>query len=253
MKLSGRALKNQKNQNNLFSSVQILCIPKKKRHADLKAAWEIDSEQEEHSLSLSQHSSPSQSDQEQFPAHKSVDSLASCQGFNFLRQLNKNPRNCRADDVASNQKKPRTIIERTPYSLQISRENKRAEQYVHGGLGRQGTPFPPIVHRPVEAGSTQNLVGAEVRGKVDGAFDSGLLMTATVDGKIFRGSLVCTCTTLCGTGKAHSSSKSRVSRNSVSHCPSISKLKSYRFLTALSPSNNILQSQNVVRVFDKLE
>ncbi|KAJ6380391.1 hypothetical protein OIU76_016953 [Salix suchowensis] len=189
MKLSGRALKNQKNQNNLFSSVQILCIPKKKRPADLKAAWEIDSEQEEHSLSLSQHSSPSQSDQEQFPAHKSVDSLASCHGFNFLRQLNKIPRNCRADDAASNQKKPRTIIERTPYSLQISRENKRAEQYVHGGLGRQGTPFPPIVHRPVEAGSIENLVGAEVRGKVDGAFDSGLLMTATVDGKIFRGVL----------------------------------------------------------------
>ncbi|KAB5529148.1 hypothetical protein DKX38_019229 [Salix brachista] len=163
--------------------------PKKKRPADLKAAWEADSEQEEHSLSLSQHSSPSQSDQEQFPAHKSVDSLASCQGFNFFRQLNKIPRNCRADDAASNQKKPRTIIERTPYSLQISRENKRAEQYVHGGLGRQGTPFPPMVHRPVEAGSIQNLVGAEVRGKVDGAFDSGLLMTATVDGKIFRGVL----------------------------------------------------------------
>ncbi|KAJ6694450.1 hypothetical protein OIU85_005162 [Salix viminalis] len=164
--------------------------PKKKRPAaDLKAAWEIDSEQEEHSLSLSQHSSPSQSDQEQFPAHKPVDSLASCQGFNFFRQLNKIPRNCRADDAASNQKKPRTVIERTPYSLQISRENKRAEQYVHGGLGRQATPFPPMVHRPVEAGSIQNLIGAEVRGKVDGAFDSGLLMTATVDGKIFRGVL----------------------------------------------------------------
>lgn len=30
---------------------------------------------------------------------------------------------------------------------------------------------------------------AEVRGKVDGTFDSGLLMTATVNGKIFRGVL----------------------------------------------------------------
>ena len=32
-------------------------------------------------------------------------------------------------------------------------------------------------------------LGAEVRGKVDGAFDSGFLMTATVNGKIFRGVL----------------------------------------------------------------
>ncbi|KAL9341423.1 hypothetical protein Peur_064748 [Populus x canadensis] len=162
--------------------------PTKKRTTNLKA-WEIDSEQEEHSLSLSPHSSPSQSDQERFPVHRSVDALTSCQGLNFFRQLNKIPRNCRADDVASNQKQPRTIVERTPYSLQISRENKRAEQYVHAGLGRQGTPFPPMEHRPVEAGSIQNLVGAEVRGKVDGAFDSGLLMTATVNGKIFRGVL----------------------------------------------------------------
>ncbi|XP_052308744.1 uncharacterized protein LOC112327529 isoform X3 [Populus trichocarpa] len=38
-------------------------------------------------------------------------------------------------------------------------------------------------------GSEDISVGAEVRGKVDGAFDSGLLMTATVNGKIFRGVL----------------------------------------------------------------
>ncbi|KAL3591084.1 hypothetical protein D5086_009724 [Populus alba] len=53
----------------------------------------------------------------------------------------------------------------------------------------QGTPFPAVEHRPMEPGCTQNLVSAEVRGKVDGAFDSGLLMTATVNGKIFRGVL----------------------------------------------------------------
>lgn len=32
-------------------------------------------------------------------------------------------------------------------------------------------------------------MGAEVHGKVDGAFDSGFLMTATVNGKIYRGVL----------------------------------------------------------------
>lgn len=32
-------------------------------------------------------------------------------------------------------------------------------------------------------------MGAEVRGQVDGTFDSGYLMTATVNGKVFRGVL----------------------------------------------------------------
>lgn len=32
-------------------------------------------------------------------------------------------------------------------------------------------------------------IGAEVCGKIDGAFDSGYLVTATVNGKIFRGVL----------------------------------------------------------------
>lgn len=36
----------------------------------------------------------------------------------------------------------------------------------------------------------QNLqIGAEVRGTVDGAFDSGYLMTANVNGQLFRGVL----------------------------------------------------------------
>ncbi|KAG6773091.1 hypothetical protein POTOM_020345 [Populus tomentosa] len=152
-------------------------------------AWEIDLEQEEHSLSPSHHSSPSQSDQEQIPVQKSVDSLTSCKGLNFFRHLNKIPRNYQADSVASNQKLPRLVIQKTRQRLQISRENKRVEQYVHAGFGRQGTPFPAVEHKPMEPGCIQNLVGAEVRGKVDGAFDSGLLMTATVNGKIFRGVL----------------------------------------------------------------
>lgn len=32
-------------------------------------------------------------------------------------------------------------------------------------------------------------IGAEVRGTVDGAFDSGYLMTANVNGQLFRGVL----------------------------------------------------------------
>ncbi|KAG5244692.1 acyl-CoA-binding domain-containing protein [Salix suchowensis] len=161
----------------------------KKRRTTNSKVWEIDLEQEEHSLSFSQHSSSSQSDQEQIPVQKSVDSLTSCKGLDFFRHINRIPRNYQADDAASNQKQLRPVVRKTRHSLQISREHKRDEQYVHGRFGRQGTPVPAIERGPMESGSIQNLVGAEVRGKVDGAFDAGLLMTATVNGKIFRGVL----------------------------------------------------------------
>ncbi|KAJ6683240.1 hypothetical protein OIU74_021327 [Salix koriyanagi] len=131
----------------------------------------------------------SKSDQEQIPVQKSVDSLTSCKGLDFFRHINKIPRNYQADDAASNQKQLRPVVRKTRHSLQISREHKRDEQYVHGRFGRQGTPVPAMERRPMESGSILNLVGAEVRGKVDGAFDAGLLMTATVNGKIFRGVL----------------------------------------------------------------
>ncbi|KAJ6737797.1 hypothetical protein OIU85_019818 [Salix viminalis] len=131
----------------------------------------------------------SKSDQEQIPVQKSVDSLTSCKGLDFFRHINKIPRYYQADDAASNQKQLRPVVRKTRHSLQISREHKRDEQYVHGRFGRQGTPVPAMERRPMELGSIQNLVGAEVRGKVDGAFDAGLLMTATVNGKIFRGVL----------------------------------------------------------------
>ncbi|KAJ6775561.1 hypothetical protein OIU79_018685 [Salix purpurea] len=146
--------------------------------------WEIDLEQEEHSLSFSQHSSSSQSDQEQIPVQKSVDSLTSCKGLDFFRHINKIPRNYQADDAASNQKQLRPVVRKTRHSLQISREHKRDEQYVHARFGRQGTPVPAMERRPMESGM---VLRSEV--KVDGAFDAGLLMTATVNGKIFRGVL----------------------------------------------------------------
>ncbi|VFQ84923.1 unnamed protein product [Cuscuta campestris] len=43
--------------------------------------------------------------------------------------------------------------------------------------------------KPLEVGQSPSLIGAEIHGKVDGAFDSGYLMTATVNGKVFRGVL----------------------------------------------------------------
>ncbi|KAH9755561.1 hypothetical protein KPL71_015825 [Citrus sinensis] len=106
---------------------------KKRRAFNSTTVWEVESEQEEHSLSLSQHSSPSQSDHEQTPVPKVSESLA-------------------------------------------------------GSQGGPATQHPADL-QSMEAGPIQNLIGAEVQGKVDGAFDSGFLMTATINGRIFRGVL----------------------------------------------------------------
>ncbi|XP_058000567.1 uncharacterized protein LOC110670526 isoform X2 [Hevea brasiliensis] len=166
--------------------------PKRKRTVNSKS-WEVEPEQEEHSLSLSQHSSPSQSDQEQTPVGKPADFRAAAQGFNLFKSLNQIPRNCQpnVNDVASYQKEPGNTAQRIPYNLQILREQKKPEQcarVVH--TGRQGMPYlSTLEEKPKDGGSAQNLIGAEVHGRVDGAFDSGLLMTATVNGKIFRGVL----------------------------------------------------------------
>ena len=61
-------------ENNLVQNYLVDTLHPKRRTASSKA-WEVESKQEEHSLSLSQHSSPSQSDQEQTPLKKSADSI----------------------------------------------------------------------------------------------------------------------------------------------------------------------------------
>ncbi|MBA0710009.1 hypothetical protein Golax_025012, partial [Gossypium laxum] len=57
--------------------------------------------QEEHSLSLSQHSSPSQSDQEQAPPQKPTNSTAS-HGLNLFKPLHHIPSNCQLNSVPNN-------------------------------------------------------------------------------------------------------------------------------------------------------
>ncbi|KAF5746701.1 Galactose oxidase/kelch repeat superfamily protein putative isoform 2 [Tripterygium wilfordii] len=162
--------------------------PKRKRISNSKV-WEAESEQEEHSLSLSQHSSPSQSDQEQTTVRKTADSIRGMQGLHLLKQFNQNPTRCQPNHAASNQKEDRNTLQITPQDLQFLREHQKHALHVQcplvGQASRQGMQFL----KPLEAGPIHSLVGADVRGKVDGAFDSGLLMTATVDGKIFRGVL----------------------------------------------------------------
>ncbi|KAK7356157.1 hypothetical protein VNO80_15423 [Phaseolus coccineus] len=146
---------------------------KRKRIAVTKV-WDVESEQEEHSLSLSQHSSPSQSDQEQTPAQKANVSIMDSQRYHWFKQVNKSPSYCQLDNDSSNTTVLKNITQR---SVRPMKHQPKQEQYVHIDDGRK-------VPR-----HTQHLIGAEVRGKVDGAFDSGLLMTAVVNGRLFRGVL----------------------------------------------------------------
>ncbi|KAL9318711.1 hypothetical protein ACSQ67_015228 [Phaseolus vulgaris] len=146
---------------------------KRKRIAVTKV-WDVESEQEEHSLSLSQHSSPSQSDQEQTPAQKANVSIMDSQRYHWFKQVNKSPSYCQLDNDSSNTTVMKNITQR---SVRPMKHQPKQEQYVHIDDGRK-------VPR-----HTQHLIGAEVRGKVDGAFDSGLLMTAVVNGRVFRGVL----------------------------------------------------------------
>ncbi|XVE63132.1 hypothetical protein DITRI_Ditri06bG0175300 [Diplodiscus trichospermus] len=163
---------------------------KRKRSANSKA-WEVESEQEEHSLSLSQHSSPSQSDQEQTPAQKPMDSAGS-QGLNLFKQFYHAPTNFQPSNAPNTHKETKNTVHKTQHDLQFIREHQNLQKPEHLHVvhsGRQGMQHPAVEQKHSEAGPIHNLLGAEVHGKVDGAFDSGFLITAAVNGKIFRGVL----------------------------------------------------------------
>ncbi|WCJ43060.1 Rho GTPase-activating protein gacHH [Euphorbia peplus] len=159
---------------------------KRKRNNSSKC-FEVDSEQEEHSLSLSQHSSPSQSDQEQTPARRKLPNSATpTQGFNLFKPLNQIPPSCQLNDAAN----ARNIGQRTPYNLLTPQDHHRKpEQCLHVVHSRPVNPVLALEEKHKDTLPIQNLIGADVRGRVDGAFDSGLLLTATVNGKLFRGVL----------------------------------------------------------------
>ncbi|KAL5700845.1 hypothetical protein ACHQM5_026248 [Ranunculus cassubicifolius] len=162
--------------------------PKRKKPSDPKGCDE--SEQEEHSLSLSQHSSPSQSDQEQTPIEKvstpDPKANAVAHPFRMSRQRNQVQGNQRSNHIVVNQPE----------------HNKhRSSQGIHimgGETQRHLMPKQHLQHEveysikepePSGPGEPQSVIGAEIHGKVDGAFDSGYLMTANVNGRIMRGVL----------------------------------------------------------------
>ncbi|XAR52707.1 hypothetical protein NMG60_11020911 [Bertholletia excelsa] len=167
----------------------------KRRRMSNSKTWEVESEPEEHSLSLSQHSSPSQSDQELTPAANSTNPVMASHVFPLIKQQIQVPCGGHPNVFPSNQTNPRNFFRRNPRDFHFLREQpnlSNSEQNLHVvHMGRSEAQRQAADQKPLEAGAAlfPNMVGAEIRGKVDGAFDSGYLMTAIVNGKIFRGVL----------------------------------------------------------------
>ncbi|KAG9144860.1 hypothetical protein Leryth_018988 [Lithospermum erythrorhizon] len=151
--------------------------PKRQRTSNAKINEDLALDVEEHSLSLSQHSSPSQSDHEQTPFNKAKDSVILSPVPPIFKQQIQSQRKFQPKDFL----KEHHNIKHVPLGTQ-------QEQYGHVHRGRCEETWPSQ-YKSAETGKFQPLIGAEVHGKVDGLFDSGLLMTATVNGRIYRGVL----------------------------------------------------------------
>ncbi|RWR94309.1 rab9 effector protein with kelch motifs-like protein isoform X1 [Cinnamomum micranthum f. kanehirae] len=175
------------------------CAHRKRRRNSDPKVWEVDSEQEEHSHSLSQNSSPSQSDQEQNMVQKlssrAHDSFIVSPHLGLFKQQNRNHHNCQLD-TGSNQVEQRSNIRRTtqdfPFMSGENQRQQKTEQFiraVHTGSREVLQCSPADQKPPQQRLPIPPLLGAEVRGTVDGAFDSGYLMTANVNGQILRGVL----------------------------------------------------------------
>lgn len=182
MLLGNRAIEAQRKE------VHELDVSHTKRRRTVNAnTWERESEQEEHSLSVSQNSSPSQSDQEQTTTVQNpTATMTVSKGLQFpsLNQSNKSPVHPQSKEWIPQQHMPDVYI------LGEHRPTHKPGNFIPSyQTGRGETEFLTTEGRSSNQSAFQNMIGAEVQGKVDGAFDSGYLMTATVNGRIFRGVL----------------------------------------------------------------
>ncbi|XP_068660021.1 acyl-CoA-binding domain-containing protein 4-like isoform X2 [Aristolochia californica] len=164
---------------------------KRRKTSDFKS-WNLESEQEEHSLSVSQQSSPSQSDQEQIPGHKlsSVASETMCVSppiGSFKKQSLSHNQSNSALEQRNHIRRNGRDFHFTPGDF---RRQPKADQFIHVvHNGKPDTHIPRSDHKAPERQVIPSLIGAKVHGTVDGAFDSGYLMTANVNGQILRGVL----------------------------------------------------------------
>ncbi|KAL3515935.1 hypothetical protein ACH5RR_022837 [Cinchona calisaya] len=206
----------------------------KRRRTNNFKMYGTESDAEEHSLSVSQNSSPSQSDQEQTPIKK-FSEIRAPQVFPIFKQHSATPVSLQSNHVLPNQPNPKTIIPRIRQDLHVFGEHPnqlRPDNLQAINIRKHEVHFPADGQRSLEAGQFENLIGAEVHGNVDGAFDSGYLMTATVNGKTFRGVLFApgpyVMSRGISLGQRPSSLTNHVAHSQVNACASLSSLGGLR-------------------------
>ncbi|XP_020213093.1 acyl-CoA-binding domain-containing protein 4 isoform X1 [Cajanus cajan] len=138
----------------------------KRRRIAASKVWDVESEQEEKFLSLSLHSSPYQSDQEQTPTQKT----------NTLF-----PTTCQHDNDSDDKRTPL----KTPRDFHFREHKLKQQQSLYVHEDRKRAQHQAAEQKAMGRGPIQHMIGAEVRGRVNGAFDSGAL--SPVNGKVFRG------------------------------------------------------------------
>ncbi|XP_016451042.1 uncharacterized protein LOC107775779 isoform X2 [Nicotiana tabacum] len=153
--------------------------PKRRRMSNNSHIFNLESEPEDQSPSLSQRSPPSQSDPEMSSVKPHSGSGTASERFLLARQQHLTPHNCPPN--------PKNVLTRNPRDMHLFREQLNPSNSGH--VSALLMDKQEMQCQSLEAGRFHNLIGAEIRGKVDGAFDSGYLMTAIVNGKIFRGVL----------------------------------------------------------------
>ncbi|XP_019186196.1 PREDICTED: acyl-CoA-binding domain-containing protein 5-like [Ipomoea nil] len=168
-------------------------LHRKRRRMCNTQTYEIDLEADDHSLSLSQRSSSSQSDQELSTVRLGPSSATAVEQFPLLRKQSFSPNTSQSNLVPRVETNPKTIVPIAAKDLHLfggeHHSKLPSEQHVHRPHSFSRVLCPVTESKPFETGQYQNMIGAEIHGKVDGAFDSGYLMTAMVNGKVFRGVL----------------------------------------------------------------
>ncbi|CAN4110948.1 unnamed protein product [Withania somnifera] len=154
--------------------------PKRRRMSHNSHIFNLESDQEDQSPLSQRCSPPSQSNVEMSTIKSNSGSGSASDRFPLARQQHLTPKNCQPD--------PRNVITRNHHDLQLFREQRNPSNS-SGHASAVLTDKQEVQCQSLEPGRFHNLIGAEIRGKVDGAFDSGYLMTAIVNGKIFRGVL----------------------------------------------------------------
>ncbi|XP_075511082.1 uncharacterized protein LOC142546959 isoform X1 [Primulina tabacum] len=158
--------------------------PKRRRTNNSKTLY-AQPESMEQSFPLSQHSSPSKSDCEQIIRSKSNHSYSSPRVHPLFRQKISTPSHAPLN-LSSNTSRTCRDIRLSPHH---SSKGKQELMNVVCNDHACEVQCKAVESSSLETPKTGNLIGAEVRGQVDGAFDSGYLMTAIVNGTVFRGVL----------------------------------------------------------------